>query len=57
MGRIDIISVIDLSEILSFNGNPITNFNIGQFNIKMKKRYDEVNLNTIYYLNYDSTFI
>lgn len=51
------MSVNDLSDILNFYGNPVTNFNIGQFNIKMKKRFDEVNLNTIYYMNYDSTFI
>ena len=29
LGRIDIMSVIDLSLIISFYGNPGTNFNIG----------------------------
>jgi len=51
------MSVNDLSDILNFYGKPVTNFNIGEFNIKMKKRFDEVNLKTIYYVNYDSTFI
>jgi hypothetical protein len=43
LGRIDVLSVIDLSEIMSFQGNPETHFNIGKFNVKMNKRYDEVN--------------